>query len=214
MKYVFKGTEPASFTNWKALANDQWLPAYADLQNPEKRALHQSLLTEQGHVCCYCGRRISLENSHIEHFRPQERYANVSLDYSNLFASCLRTKSQRMPLHCGHQKANWFDEHIHIMPTNIGCERRFRFLLNGSIEPTRATDKHATQMLEVLALDIAFLKNRRAQTLLGIFDDDFLASATREELKVLIEALRTLDNGIHPDFGHVAARYAEQLVGK
>lgn len=79
MKGVSKIVEPAAFADWKAKANDEWQPSYDILQNPEKQILHESLLAEQGWVCCYCGRHISRLDSHIEHFRPQESREDLAL---------------------------------------------------------------------------------------------------------------------------------------
>jgi uncharacterized protein (TIGR02646 family) len=114
MKQVKKQGEPASFRQWREQANADWQPGYGDLQNPQKAQLHQSLLTEQGWVCCYCGRRIEQQDSHIEHFRPQERYPELALNYDNLHASCIRETKPGAPLHCGHAKSHDFDETMAI----------------------------------------------------------------------------------------------------
>jgi len=66
MKRVIKGAEPASFTDWKGSANDNWSPTYPTLQNPQKRELLEALLLEQGSFCCYCGRDIDTSTSHID----------------------------------------------------------------------------------------------------------------------------------------------------
>lgn len=116
MRSVFKGTEPESLIEWKALANDDWQPTYDELRHPQKNDLHQALLREQKFCCCYCGVQIDATDSHIEHYRPQEHYGSMALDYQNLHASCLRTLHRHpvVPLHCGHSKANEFDEDTFI----------------------------------------------------------------------------------------------------
>lgn len=54
MKYIRKGKEPEEFTNWKNLENDDWKPNWDDnFQAPEKPIVHESLLREQGYICCY-----------------------------------------------------------------------------------------------------------------------------------------------------------------
>ena len=212
MRRIFKGTEPASFSHWKEQANEQWMPGYPDLQNPQKRDLHNSLLQEQHSSCCYCGQEISLESSHIEHFKPQERYPEQALDYENLHASCLRETRPGNPLHCGHHKKNWFDEQHVIYPTDEHCEQRFRYLLNGNIQPSAATDLSAGQMIDVLALDIAYLSQRREQAINGFFDSAFLDSVTPEELEAIIRNLRTAAPDRQIPFAHVIARFAEQLL--
>jgi uncharacterized protein (TIGR02646 family) len=212
MKLIIKGTEPASFTQWKDSANENWTPTYASLQHPEKRDLHQSLLAEQNSCCCYCGQEIDLSTSHIEHFRPQEHFDLLALDYQNLHASCLRETKPGNPLHCGHRKGNWFEEDLHISPMEDGCERRFRYLLTGEIQANEYEDAPASKMIDVLALDIAYLNNRREQAIRGIFDNDFLSEVSNEELEQLITGLRSLERGPQAQLSHVIARYAEQLL--
>jgi uncharacterized protein (TIGR02646 family) len=213
MKLVLKGTEPASFTDWKSSTNDEWSPTYSTLQNPQKRDLHDSLLREQGFFCCYCGRDIDTSNSHIEHFRPQEQYEGLALEYHNLHASCLRETKPGNPLHCGHRKGNWFDETQHISPMDEQCEQRFRYLQTGEIQPTALDDLSATKMIEVLALDIAYLNNRRQSIIRLVFDEDFIAHASDDDLTLLVSAVRSSEIPNQKAFDHVIARYAEQLLG-
>ncbi|HFJ9781965.1 TPA: retron system putative HNH endonuclease [Stenotrophomonas maltophilia] len=170
MKHVQKQEAPESFERWKAQANDDWQPTYADLQNPEKAQLQEALLSEQGWVCCYCGRSIEQAHSHIEHFRPQEHYPDRVLSYDNLHASCIRETSPGTPLHCGHAKGNAFDEALAISPTTPGCEQQFRYTLDGQIIPE---NDNAAYMCNFLKLDIEFLNDRRAAVLQGVFDNDF-----------------------------------------
>ncbi|MHC8404615.1 retron system putative HNH endonuclease [Pseudomonas sp. TMB3-21] len=212
MKRVLKGTEPASFTEWKSSANDEWSPSYPTLQNPQKRELHASLLQEQGFLCCYCGREIDAANSHIEHFRPQEQYQDLALEYLNLHASCLRETKPGNPLHCGHGKSNWFDEALYISPLDDRCELRFRYLRTGNIQSADRDDCAAAKMIEVLSLDIAYLNNRRENAILRVFDSDFLVQASDEELVRLVDALRSTAVADQQPFDHVIARYAEQLI--
>lgn len=215
MRYFAKGPSPAGFEAWKSLANDDWQPTYGDLQNPQKRELQQTLLDEQGHVCCYCGRGISLTDSHIEHFRPQELRDDLALSYENVFTSCIRETSPGASLHCGHAKGNDFDEALHISPLDPGCESRFTYTLTGSILPTDTADEQVIYMSNLLQMDIVFLRNRRLDALTTTFDDTFIESATDEELETLAKAFRQRDADGHLEsFGHVLARYAEQLLGR
>lgn len=214
MKYVTKGPAPASFGAWKALANEDWVPTYAGLQNPEKLALQQALLSEQGGVCCYCGRGISEGDSHIEHFRPQTEYEHLALEYSNIFASCIRETSPGAPLHCGHAKGDECDETRLISPLEPNCEARFLYSLTGEISPRDPTDEQAKYMQELVKLDIPFLRNRREEVLKRTFDADFVDSATEIELKALRDAfLSRNEEGKLQSFAHVLARYAAQRLG-
>ncbi|GFM76518.1 retron system putative HNH endonuclease [Pseudomonas lijiangensis] len=218
MRKVLKGIEPLSFTNWKAKAErENRKPTYKSLTRSapqKKKEVHESLLREQAYLCCYCGDEISEQTSHIEHFRPKSDYTPLELDYNNLHASCLRDVGelqQREPdylLHCGHKKGNLFDETRHISPQDENCESRFQYTLNGEIKPTDADDDAASKMIEILALDTLRLNNRREETMLGIFNDDFLLTASKEELQIIAQRAR----GQQTRFCHVIARYAEQLL--
>ena len=215
MKYVAKGRSPEQFETWKALANDSWTPTYDDLQHPQKKIVHEALLAEQGWVCCYCGRGIAQHDSHIEHFRPQETAPQLALAFENLFASCIREREPGAPLHCGHGKGNEFDEARHISPLDQGCERRFLYTLEGAIRPADIDDCPARYMTQLLKLDLAFLRNRRQEVLASIFDVDFLSTASEDELRRLAAACREPDErGKLTNFGHVIARYVEQLLGQ
>lgn len=213
MKHVMKGASAPEFDAWKALANQDWTPTYENLQNPQKRALHVSLLKEQGWVCCYCGRSIAQEDSHIEHFRPQERYADLALSYENLHASCIRETEPGTPLHCGHAKGSDFDEAQQIFPLDPQCEARFLYTLKGRIIASDATDVQAAYMVDLLKLDIPFLLNRREEEVNRVFDPAFLATVTEDELRLLRDAfLRRDEEGRAQSFGHVLARFSEQRL--
>jgi uncharacterized protein (TIGR02646 family) len=88
MKFIRKQEEPANFTTWKQQASAEWQPNWDNFQKPEKVEVHEALLTEQGHICCYCGQRIARAESHIEHFRPRTSFPELTLNYNNLLASC------------------------------------------------------------------------------------------------------------------------------
>lgn len=89
MKHIKKNQEPQNFTDWKKRANEDWQPNWKEnFQAPEKTEVHEALLTEQGYICCYCGRRIDYQSSHIEHFQPRKHYPELALEYTNLLASC------------------------------------------------------------------------------------------------------------------------------
>ena len=218
MKQVTKKTAPSSFISWKAQANDDWQPAYCNLQKPEKHALHQALLEEQGHVCCYCGRSITLTDSHIEHFRPQSTHAHLDLAYDNLHASCIRETAPGTPLHCGHAKGDALEEALAISPLEPGCERRFRYTPHdGAIyptdHPTDSAGKKARYMLDLLKLDGSLLRAWRKNALERMFDPEFVKNAQVTELEQIAIAVKKTDaNGKLQNFSHVIARYAEQLL--
>ncbi len=211
MKHVAKGKSPDSFEHWKKQQTEDWEPTYANLQNPEKQDLRTALVAEQGWVCCYCGRTIGMDDSHVEHFRPQDEYKDLQLDFMNLFASCVRQGVPKLPRHCGHAKDSDFSEAEHISPLDPRCERRFMYTALGEIQPATEADAQAVYMADLLALNTPLLREGRREALSRVYDPAFLATATPEELEILRTAFTTRDgHGKLPNYGHVLARYAEQ----
>ncbi|CAH0159086.1 MULTISPECIES: retron system putative HNH endonuclease [Stenotrophomonas] len=214
MRSVIKGHEPAAFTAWKTLANAEWVPSYDILQNPQKAELHAALVTEQWGTCCYCGRAITTSESHIEHFAPQEHYQELELDFANLHASCIRNTEPRAPLHCGHGKGSEYDPILVISPVDPHCEARFIYnRYTGGISASKPGDASAEYMIDLLKLDIDFLRIRRRETLEGMFDDEFEETATIDELEHLAQRATSADStGRRVSFGHVLARRARELI--
>ena len=80
MKKIVKDSSPIWFENWKRnfkVANGRDAHYKADFSTDDtdgsnrRMRLKQQLIREQGEICCYCMKRISLTNSHIEHFWPK-----------------------------------------------------------------------------------------------------------------------------------------------
>jgi hypothetical protein len=93
-----------------------------------------------------------------------------------------------------------------------GCELRFRYLFSGEIQTSKHEDLAATKMIAVLALDIAYLNNRRNQVIQRVFDNDFLSEASNEDLRKMAAGYRAVETDPQVPFSHVIARYAEQLL--
>lgn len=60
MKTIYKNDEPQEILQWKRKFKNKngRVPRYSDL-NEDKNLLHKiflknSLISEQGHICCYC----------------------------------------------------------------------------------------------------------------------------------------------------------------
>ena len=107
---IKKGIEPAVL---KELREDPMLSGlspkdmFAELRNPLKALIIESLRHDQGQLCVYCMSRIPREDKDpgiagttIEHFIPVEpkdgRDVGQALDYNNLFAVCHGNVKKRM----------------------------------------------------------------------------------------------------------------------
>ena len=133
-------------------------------------------MADQGLLCCYCEGRLSKENSHIEHFKPQSDPEVDPLDYSNLICSCQKHLKKGEPRHCGNLKADWFDDRILISPLDEGCEKRFKYTGDGHIAPESSDDIAAIETIRHLGLDLSILCSRRAKAI-----EPFLSEYISEE---------------------------------
>lgn len=197
MKHVEKHHEPEAFTQWKALANEDWQPTYDDLSGNPKASVKRSLMQEQGYLCCYCERRLTDTDSHIEHFQPQSDPAVDPLDYGNLLCSCQNQIKKGEPRHCGNLKGDWYDPELLISPLDPDCESRFSFEGDGLIRPASMHDQAARETITRLGLDIPKLNDLRASVI-----DPFLEeNLTQDELRRFISGyLSPGDDGRFGEF--------------
>jgi uncharacterized protein (TIGR02646 family) len=172
MKHIDKREEPQSFSDWKALANEDWQPTYDNLSGVEKRDVKAALMAEQGQICCYCESRLIDSDSHIEHFQPQSDPAVDPLDFSNLLCSCQKQIKKGEPRHCGNLKDDWFDPELLISPFDPGCEERFSYTGVGLIKPASAHDQGAAMTIKKLGLDIPKLNALREKAIEPFLDDE------------------------------------------
>lgn len=54
-----------------------------------KNDIKMSCMQEQGGLCAYCYRKISLSQSNIEHVVPRHKNSKLQLEYGNMVASCV-----------------------------------------------------------------------------------------------------------------------------
>lgn len=100
---IKKGREPRSLATYKKTAGACY-DAY-----PNKPDLRAALVTEQGHICCYCMSRIEPTEvgMKIEHWQCQSNFQARQLDYRNLLGACLGGQGQSPRLqHCDTKKGN------------------------------------------------------------------------------------------------------------
>jgi len=174
MKYIAKGKEPIQFTEWKNQKNDNWKPAFSVLQGDEKKAVINALKEEQGFICCYCERRIEIEDCHIEHLKPQGKdlFPGNQLDYDNLLCSCQRELERGEPRHCGNSKGSWYDEQFLVSPLSPDCELKFRYTFDGHIESAIENDIAAITTIDKLQLKIDKLNALRKKAIEPFIDEE------------------------------------------
>jgi uncharacterized protein (TIGR02646 family) len=155
MKRIIKGKEPPCL-----LIHRKTSGATYENYHP-KENLKNSLLQEQGYLCCYCLKRISLDCMEIEHFKPQSKSPGSQLDYSNLLASCQGNRGQPKRLqHCNARKS---EEEITLNPADSikNCEDFLHYSSSGKI--TSEDVQIDSELNDILNLNLdTIVKNRKA----------------------------------------------------
>lgn len=195
MKYIKKQSPPDAFIRYKCRPGS----SFQDLSNSNNRKIKQclrdSLLVEQGFICCYCGQEISTNNSVIEHLKNKDYHPTFQLEYDNLVCSCKggqdrKVRNPHYPLHCDAYKRN---HDIYVYPVDYICESKFEFDDEGNIF---GLDEESRETIKVLNLNNEKLRNQRkaaidAYRYYGDDDIDWL-----NELNAITE--RNYDNKFLP----------------
>jgi len=156
MKAITKGNEPASLTEHRA-------SQHASYENLPKDDTRVSLLTEQGHICCYCMRRIpeseKIPGSKIEHFLCQDDHSQEELNYGNMLLACLGNEGSPKRIQtCDSYKGNKTLTHN---PSNNArnIEELIKYKSNGEIYSS--DDTLNTELESILNLNTPSLKSNR-----------------------------------------------------
>jgi uncharacterized protein (TIGR02646 family) len=173
MKQITKINEPHSLTTHRV----QQHSTFDNLLQNAKQELRENLLNEQGHICCYCMKRIPEkinDNSNIsyemkiEHYQCQSQHLELQLLYSNLLGACMGNKGKPKNLQtCDTRKGD--DTTLTINPLNIqNCESLFKYSANGEISSVNNDTEINRQLNEVLNLNMQTLKENRKQIYLEV----------------------------------------------
>jgi uncharacterized protein (TIGR02646 family) len=155
MRYIVKSNPPTELTEWQnSFKATDIEPSYDELPGKIRESIIASLVREQQGICAYTGRRITIENSHIEHILPQSHYKQKTLDYRNMTACYPAPNTGTCP-YGAHAKENWpapNEESLFVSPLQQSCGSRFRYSYNGKIQGN-ATDESAKMTVEKLKLN-------------------------------------------------------------
>jgi uncharacterized protein (TIGR02646 family) len=167
MKQIVKTAEPNSLLQHRA----SQFATFDNIPLTTKEELRQSLLSEQGHICCYCMKRIP-ENTpphiKIEHFKCQADFDRLQLIYSNLFVACSGNEGQtRIKQTCDTKKGN---AELTISPTSmlLICETLFKYNAEGEMSSITDNADVNRQLNEVLNLNMQTLKDGRSEIYLEV----------------------------------------------
>lgn len=215
MKYIIKNMEPPELIEYKQTPG----ATFEGWGKKVRDAVKESLVNEQGYICCYCQKAIEISpKTIIEHFMPREYYRQLSLEYGNLFASCdggqgeraLRDDSGRRinklyPEHCDSKKGSRI---LPMSPLKADCETYFKYKDTGEICPhdsDELSEKHlkATECIRLLNLDNTVLRNLRKA------EFDGYIGWSQDELAREIEKLKQKKDGRYYNFATAIIYYLE-----
>ena len=183
---------------------------YGDLTGAQKLEIRNALLNLQKNRCAYCERRTGEERNdgHIEHFRTQTGHPGLTMDWNNMFWSCIDEKC------CGKHKdkclkaagpQRTFDPNDIIHPSTENPDDFLLFVADGTVRPIDGLDeqntRRATETLRVFQVtDYAMLRKAREDAVrpyIGALE--VLCRAGAELLREYVEGeLSGLDSVPHP----------------
>lgn len=179
MRCIKKQAEPRIFIEWKksmqmyAPQNLTYnnLPTTKDESEKSVSAeVKKALLVEQGYLCAYSLRRLSLDNCHIEHVLAQNTHPHLDVDYQNM-AACFPKSGGDLshgygaPVKSGVcvkwanssdcSRSNCAEKPCEavinfVSPYSVNCEKRFSYKANGEIQ---GLDAEAIETIELLKLN-------------------------------------------------------------
>jgi uncharacterized protein (TIGR02646 family) len=216
MKHIKKKQPPRDLIAWThAKAKDaegqkmNW--GYDDMPATIRQQTKDSLIREQGGLCCYSGRRIRSETSHIEHLKPQDECVNhEDTDYRNLLAAYPSADAKVELPYGAHKKKNWYVPLMFIHPLRSDCEKRYIYRDDGRILPARANDKSAIETIVHLGLDNPELKRLRSNAIhVALFEDEL----SKGEVRRLQKAMDNLNaKGEYPEYCFVIKQACERYL--
>lgn len=159
MRPIKKRTEPDSLTQHRSKSHSNY-DNYA-----AKDDLRESLVAEQGAICCYCMQRIHAERTRmkIEHWACQEDHSDQDLNYDNLLGAC--PGGEGKPGHLQHCDTSKGKKPLRRNPAVNSplVDRDVRYLPDGTMTSDDAA--FDGELNDVLHLNIVRLKNNRKAVL-------------------------------------------------
>ncbi|WP_392341099.1 retron system putative HNH endonuclease [uncultured Shewanella sp.] len=182
MKQIFKSREPKSLLQYRNNVD-----AIYDGPNftPVKSDIRESLLKEQGYLCAYCMRRISINRMKIEHFLCQKSNPDEQLNYSNLLGCCEGGEGSRPAEQtCDTKKGS---KVLTFSPVTLTINTLITYSSSGLIESTHK--QFSIELNDVLNLNKIRLKENRAAAQEGIEEllNSRAGKRSKAELKIMID---------------------------
>lgn len=219
MLYIEKKQEPNELIQEKR----KGLTDYSNLSGKPKEAVQVSLLEEQGCLCAYCMRRISLENVQIEHYLPQHPQSEnydpaLTIDYRNMLAVCSGNKKQAGKfenLTCDQHRKN---TPLTVDPLDRTSIDKIKYKTDGTIysdDPAINKDLDSTLNLNCPA---SYLKANRKAALDRIkreLHDKFPEKKVpKQQLERRLKQFQAKTDGRYAEFAGVIIWYLKRQIAR
>lgn len=146
---------------------------YAQNNGANLTAIKDKLIIEQNHLCAYCQKKITKNNSSIEHVIPKSLNNELSTDYYNLVVVCDGNSKSQGNGHCDKSKLDYA-----IVPfiflndstvTEKSSNKYFKSYADGSIAPKEKLPSEiknqVDSFIKILNLNHEILKSKRKNAL-------------------------------------------------
>ena len=207
MKRIIKGHEPASFIQFKRENEKAGVKLRYDthLGSEQRIPIKKALLKEQGYICAYTLKRVSLDTCHIEHLKPEElcrqhieeeKETVSDLDYSNMVVCFPKEAPKGIPKekYFGAIKKddNWEnDGNGYVLPLQMNCEDHFHYTKSGEVQGLSGRGENTVVLL---ALDHPILIEERKKAI-----ESFIGKSSPLKKAKTTQAISTIEDKIEND---------------
>jgi len=162
MKYIVKGKEPSTLKIYRETTDNATYKGFGD----KDQLLKKALLTDQGYLCGYCMRRISLKRDaqndnkprvEVEHYLSQEAAPTMTLNYGNLLGVCNGNLFDSE--HCDKSKKKFLLKEINPLKREV--ETLVTYNLDGTIKSAKNNTDVEDDLNTLLNLNNQNLKDAR-----------------------------------------------------
>ncbi len=221
MKYIKKDkkNEPKTLKEYRETTPNAIYSGFGD----KNQLLKKALLKEQGYICAYCMKRISLERNEgkpkieVEHYKSQEKYPKEDLNYMNMLGVCNGNSGDKE--HCDKKKKEVELKILNPLKKNIN-KNLITYSLSGKIK-SKSNNSNVESDINLLNLnDDGLIKIRKGvlKNARDIFEKNNHKKKDKTwTLKMFdkeIEKYKTLKSGKYTPFCQFIIWHFEQLKTK
>jgi len=152
MLNIVKVAEPEDIKKFKKKHKPQnWDDFTPEIKSGiKKNILENEQTVNEMQICVYCERKISTENSHVEHVRPKalHKFPNLFDKYENMVVSCDLKNT------CGNYKGSEYDEKfIHPIENDPADFMTYNFATGKIVNKNDSLKERVDYTCEILNLN-------------------------------------------------------------